>query len=145
MAKDFFTEKQQEAIINAIKSAELNTSGEIQVHIENRCKSKVLDRAVEVFDALKMQNTKLRNGVLFYLAVKDQEFAILGDAGINKVVPPDFWSGIKDLMLEHFKKNEFTEGLCAGIEKAGQKLKAHFPYQEDDVNELPDSISFGKN
>lgn len=129
----------------AIKEAELHTSGEIRVHIENTCKKEVLDRAVEVFDMLHMQKTQLRNGVLFYLAIKDHKFAILGDAGINKVVPENFWDQIKETCIGHFRQGQFAEGLVMGIGMAGQQLKAHFPYQSDDVNELSDDISFQSN
>jgi uncharacterized membrane protein len=145
MAKDLFNEAQQKAIVDSIKAAELNTSGEVQVHIENTCKKEVMDRATEVFKLLNMHKTKLRNGVLFYLAVKDKKFAILGDAGINAVVAPDFWESIKDHMQGEFRQGKFTEGLCEGIRKAGEQLKNHFPYQSDDVNELPDDISFSNN
>jgi len=100
MTKHLFTKEQKEQIVKAIKEAELNTSGEIMVHIEQKCKEEVLDRASGVFDMLNMQNTQLRNGVLFYLAVKDKKFAILGDAGINKKTGEQFWTDIKDLM--HF-------------------------------------------
>ncbi|WMJ72413.1 TPM domain-containing protein [Cytophagaceae bacterium ABcell3] len=143
MAKDFFTEEQKVAIVNSIKTAENKTSGEVQVHIENYCNGEVLDRAAEVFSALNMQNTKLRNGVLFYLAVEDHKFAILGDEGINNVVPDDFWEKIIDMMTGYFIKGLLAEGLCAGIEASGKQLKEHFPVQEDDINELPDDISFG--
>ena len=145
MAKDLFNDAQQKAIVDSIKAAELNTSGEVQVHIENTCKKEVMDRAVEVFNLLNMHKTKLRNGVLFYLAVKDKKFAILGDAGINAVVPADFWASIKDQMQGEFRQTRFTEGLCLGINMAGQQLKSHFPYMSDDVNELPDDISFSNN
>ena len=47
-------------------------------------------------------------------------------------------------MLSHFKKQEFTEGLCKGIEMAGEKLKSHFPLQSNDTNELNNEVSFGK-
>lgn len=144
MASKFFTSKQKQQIINAIKEAELNTSGEIRVHIENHCKKEVLDRAATVFAALKMHKTKLRNGVLFYLAIKDHKFAILGDGGINAVVPDNFWDNIKEMMQHEFTENEFTEGLSSGIKMAGEQLKAHFPYQPDDINELNDDISFGE-
>ena len=90
-----------------------------------------------------MNKTELRNGVLFYLAVKSRKFAILGDSGINAKVPEDFWDKIKEDMAAHFKKGEFTEGLVKGIEEAGKSLKAYFPYKSDDVNELSDDISFG--
>jgi len=144
MPKDQFTATQKKFIENAIKNAELNTSGEIRVHIESKCKGNVLDRASDVFAMLKMHKTELRNGVLFYLALNDHKFAILGDAGINAIVPDDFWESIKELMAEQFAKNNLTSGLVKGIEMAGNKLKEHFPYQKDDVNELSDEISFGK-
>jgi len=143
MASSFFTSEQKKQIVASIKEAELNTSGEIRVHIENHCKKEVLDRASAVFATLDMHKTELRNGVLFYLSIKDHKFAILGDGGINAVVPDDFWSSIKDMMQNKFVEGEFTEGLSAGIKMAGEKLKAHFLYQSDDKNELSDDISFG--
>jgi len=144
MASKFFTTDQKQQIVGAIKNAELNTSGEIRVHIENHCKKEVLDRAAVVFASLKMHKTKLRNGVLFYLAIKDHKFAILGDGGINAVIPDDFWDNTKEMMQQKFKEGEFTEGLSSGIKMAGEQLKSHFPYQSDDVNELDDDISFGE-
>jgi uncharacterized membrane protein len=142
-AADFFTSEQKKQITDAIKQAELNTSGEIRVHFETTCKIDVLDRAAQVFDALKMQKTALRNGVLFYLAIENKQFAILGDAGINQKVPENFWEQIKETMLTHFKTGNFAGGLEQGILMAGEQLKAHFNYQSNDKNELSDEISFG--
>ena len=141
-ARLFFTKEEQQKIVAAIKEAELNTSGEIRVHIENHCKEEALERAAELFYDLKMNHTAARNGILFYLAVKDRKFAIIGDEGINREVEHDFWNDIKDEMISNFKANKFTEGLIAGILKCGDKLKKYFPYQNDDVNELSDEISF---
>jgi uncharacterized membrane protein len=142
----FFTDEEKKSITDAIKRAEKNTSGEIRLHVENNCNSKnVMDRAAEVFAILKMHKTELRNGVLFYLAVKDRKFAILGDGGINAVVAPTFWDEIKSKMVDKFKQNKFSDGLIEAIESAGNQLKTHFPYQSDDVNELPDDISFENN
>ncbi|MBZ4676257.1 MAG: hypothetical protein JG782_876 [Anaerophaga sp.] len=138
-----FTEEQKAEIVNAIKEAELNTSGEIRVHIEKNCAEDVLDRAAFIFEKLKMHKSKLRNGVLFYLAVQERKFAILGDAGINAKVPEGFWDNIKETMLNHFKNGEFTRGLSEGIKMTGEQLKKHFPWKSDDVNELSDEISFG--
>jgi uncharacterized membrane protein len=144
MAEKLFSVSDKKIITDAIKDAEGETSGEIQVHIENHCKIEVMDRAAEVFEKLKMHKTKYRNAVLFYLAVKDHQFAILGDAGINQVVPEDFWEKIKVEMQQNFKQGHFTEGLRKGIEMTGQQLKAHFPFdQKGDNNELSDEISFG--
>jgi uncharacterized membrane protein len=143
MAKHLFSEEQKADIVSAIKEAELNTSGEIRVHLEKSCPEDVMDRASFIFEKLKMHKTELRNGVLFYQAVKDHKYAILGDAGLNAKVPEGFWDGIKDLMLEHFRKEDFSGGLVQGILKSGEQLKVHFPYQTDNVNELSDDISFG--
>ncbi len=141
---NFFTQEEKESIKKSIVEAELNTSGEIRVHIEGVCANDVLDRAAYVFEKLAMHKTEQRNGVLFYLAVKNRKFAILGDAGINKVTPENFWENIKESMSEHFKESRFAEGLITGIKMAGEQLKSHFPYQQDDINELPDDISFGR-
>ena len=127
MAVKLFSPEQKAQIVAAIKAAETQTSGEIQVHIESRCKGSVLDRAAQVFETLKMYQTKERNGVLVYLAVEDHKFAILGDAGINAVVPANFWESTKDLMADFFRQGKFTEGLIEGIHHAGEQLKAHFP------------------
>lgn len=144
-AKNFFTTEQQDDILKAVKKAELNTSGEIRVHIENKCEGEVLARAAYIFKKLGMTKTAQRNGVLFYLAIEHRKFAILGDAGIDAKVAENFWDDVKTLMLNHFKEGRFTEGLTKGIELAGESLKKHFPYQKDDQNELPDDVSFGDN
>jgi len=141
----YFTEENKLQIANAIRVAELNTSGEIRIHIEKYCKGDTLDQAAYVFGKLEMHKTKLRNGVLFYLAIEDRKFAILGDAGINQKVSADFWEKTKEVVLSKFNEGMITEGITSGILMAGEQLKVHFPYQEDDKNELPDDISFGKN
>jgi len=143
--ENFFSTEQKKQITDAIAKAELNTSGEIRLHVEGRCKIDVLDRAAYVFEKLEMHKTEQRNGVLFYLAVYDRKFAILGDVGINQVVPSDFWDSIKETMLGFFKDGKFADGISTGILMAGEQLKANFPYQSDDVNELSDEISFEKN
>lgn len=144
IAANFFTKEQKKQIRDAIARAELNTSGEIRLHVDNRCWIDVLDCAASWFKTLKMHKTEQRNGVLIYLAVKDRKFAIIGDAGINAVTPEDFWDDIREEMLAYFREDKFTGGLIRGIDMAGEQLQAHFPYQSDDKNELPDEISFGK-
>lgn len=145
MAKDIFTDAEQQQVRDAIQEAELNTSGEVKVHIERKLKEDVMDRASFVFEKLELHQTKLRNGVLIYLAIESKEFAILGDVGINQKVPEGFWNSTSLTMLDQFKKGDFVGGLVSGIKEAGTQLKAHFPYQKGDLNELSDDISFGKN
>ena len=142
--KDFLGKENEKLVVKAIEGAEHQTSGEIRVHIESKCKVDVLDRAAWLFKKLKMHETKDRNGVLIYLSIVDHKFAIIGDAGINKVVPEGFWNDVKEMMIGYFSKGEFATGLINGIEMAGEHLKQYFPHQEDDVNELPDEISYGK-
>ena len=143
-ARRFFNKREKDEIQKAILNAELDTSGEIRVHIETHCEAEVLDRVACLFKKIGMQKTELRNGVLIYLAVESHKFAIIGDKGINAVVPENFWGDIKNKMATHFEKEEFVIGLSWGIESAGKQLKKHFPRHSDDINELPDEISFGK-
>ena len=146
MAADspFFGEEEQQRIVAAIQEAERQTSGEIKVHIEKKCTAEnVMDRAKEVFGLLNMHQTQDHNGVLFYLAYEDRKFAIFGDQGIFEKVSETFWNSTKDLLRSNFANNRFADGLCLGIQEAGIQLKKHFPYSSDDVNELPDDISFG--
>jgi uncharacterized membrane protein len=141
--EDFLTAEEEQEIIVAIREAEKNTSGEIRIHIESDTTLDALDRAMEVFHYLKMDNTKLQNGVLIYVAVDAKTFVIYGDKGINDVVPTGFWDSTKDIMQSHFKANRFKEGLIEGVLKAGVQLEQHFPWIHGDTNELPNEISKG--
>jgi uncharacterized membrane protein len=141
-ASTFLTREQQLQIRDAVKDAEGETSGEIRVHIETNLTGNVLDRAAWIFNRIGMHATDERNGVLFYLAVRNKEFAIIGDGGINAKVPENFWDKTKAIIQKHFSQGEYTEGLIEGILMAGNQLKEHFPRKKDDTNELPDEISF---
>jgi uncharacterized membrane protein len=144
-ASSFFTREQQEAIVRAIGEAEHATSGEIRVHLETSCKADVLDEAAWLFRKVGMHKTADRNGVLIYFAINERRFAIIGDTGINSVVPLGFWDEIRDHMKKRFSENLFTEGLTEGIIMAGMQLKEHFPHSKDDINEITDTISFDTN
>ena len=141
VVEDFLTAEEEQEVVEAIRQAELKTSGEIRVHLERTCKDGALERAKELFHQLKMDNTKEENGVLIYVAVDDKKFAICGDRGINTVVPDDFWQSTKDLMQTEFKNKKFKTGLVKGITFAGEQLAHFFPWNDDDVNELSDEIS----
>ncbi len=140
----FLSPQEEQEIVNAIVEAEKNTSGEVRVHIERKSNKAPFERAQEVFYTLEMQHTKNRNAVLFYVGTEDHSFVILGDQGINEVVEDDFWDSTKDLVISHFKNQNYKQGLIEGILKAGQKLKNFFPYEPDtDTDELPNEISKG--
>ena len=142
-ARNFLTKEEQAQIVDAIKQAENKTSGEIRVHLENSCKGDALDRAANLFAKLDMHKAALRNGVLIYLSIDDHKFCIIGDAGITEKVAENFWKDITDSAIALFKEGKFTEGLITAITMSGDALKADFPVADDDVNELPDEISFG--
>lgn len=139
----FLSKEQETEVVDAIREAELNTSGEIRVHFEKSLNLDPINRAQELFYHLEMDKTQFKNGVLFYVAVDDHKFAIIGDEGIDKVVPDDFWESIKDEVINEFKKGNPTQGLVLGILHAGEKLKEYFPYGDKDENELSDEISKG--
>ncbi|MBT0606685.1 TPM domain-containing protein [Aequorivita echinoideorum] len=148
--EDFLNKEEEAAVIEAIRTAEKNTSGEIRVHLEASSISAeteehidAFDRAAEVFDMLHMDNTKESNGVLIYIAVDDRTLVIMGDKGINDIVGQDFWESTKNIIVSHFKNGNMKEGLVKGILMAGEQLKKHFPYRKYDKNELPDTISVG--
>lgn len=144
MAK-FLTKEQEQTVIQAIKDAEMATSGEIRVHIEAKCKADdALTRAKEVFAELKMHETELRNGTIIYVATKDHKIAIWGDEGIHNKVGQDFWDQELELITRYFMADDYETGLKEAVLKIGEKLKEYFPYQTDDLNELPDDISYGE-
>lgn len=142
--KNFLSESQKQDIVNAIVTAENGTSAEVRVHLDSMCLGNPVTAAIKQFDQLGMHNTKDKNGVLIYVAYKSRKCAIVGDEGINAVVPANFWDECYATMTTHFKSDDFGGGIAAAILKVGEKLKEFFPYQSDDVNELSDEISFGK-
>lgn len=139
--EQFLNDQQEQEVINAIRQAEKNTSGEIRVHFEKSLDQDALKRAQEVFFQLEMDKTMFKNGVLFYVAVDDHKFAIIGDEGIDKVVPNNFWESVRDEVITEFVKGDHSKGLVLGILHAGEKLKEYFPYGDKDENELSDEIS----
>lgn len=138
----FFSETDEQRIITAIREAEMNTSGEIRVHLESDPKGDIMKEALRTFHRLGMHKTKQRNGVLILLAPQQRQFAIIGDEGIDEVVPEDFWNEERDIIQEHFRRGDYGDGVVAAIQRVGEKLKAFFPRQDDDVNELSDEISY---
>ncbi len=141
--EDFLTDAEEAEVVEAIQLAEKNTSGEIRVHLEKSTSTDIIKHAVEVFFALDMDNTKDRNGVLIYIAVKDKKFAIYGDRGINEKVEANFWETTKNCIQENLKQGKHKQALIEGIAMAGEQLKKHFPYHKNDTNELSNEISKG--
>lgn len=142
MPKGLFTSEEKLEVVRAIKEAELNTSGDIKVHFEKTAKRPdTFGRALQVFADMSMHHTINRNAVLIYLATKDKRFAIVADKGIHDIVPPSFWTHLKKNLEDKFRSDMFAEGLKEAIFLIGQQMKHHFPYFNNDDNELSDEIS----
>ena len=143
--KPFFSKEENEKIVLSIQDAERQTSGEIRLFVEGHCKYvDPLDRAAEIFANLQMEKTELRNGVLFYVAVKDKQLAIFADSGIHAAAGDKFWKETVRQILSVFSKESVVAGIVATVSKIGDALKSHFPYDKEvDKNELPDEIIFG--
>ena len=141
-----FSDSEKSLILQAVKQAEQRTSGEIRVFVESRCRFlNPLDRAVEVFHQLKMGATEKRNAVLVYVALKDKQLAILGDAGIHEQVGDQFWNERVAQMLAEFNGSNYIKGISDCVLKIGEALATHFPYDgKSDKNELSDEIVFGR-
>ena len=137
-----FTEQEQDLISSAIAEAEKATSGEIRIAIDKHCEGDAFERATAYFSKLGMDKTSKHNGVLIYLAPEDRKFAIIGDSGINRLVPEDFWETTKIAMQQHFAAGDLANGIITGVMLAGEKLSAFFPFQSGDINELPNDIIF---
>jgi uncharacterized membrane protein len=145
-SKPLLSDTEEEQIVAAIRAAEKNTSGEVRVYVESKCRFvDPVDRAIEVFYGLKMQQTDEHNGVLIYVALKDHQLAVYGDEGIHKKVGASFWQNAVAQMLQYFNKQNYVSGICEVVTAIGKTLEKEFPYQpNDDKNELPDAIVFGK-
>lgn len=145
IAEQLLSDQAKIHIEEEVRLAELNTSAEIRVHVEDECKEFVLDRASFIFSELEMHKTEQRNGILLYAAFKDRKLAVIGDVGINVKVDSTFWNDVKDKMIEHFRKSEFETGIIEGVRMIGVKIKSEFPIRSDDRNEITNRISEGKD
>jgi uncharacterized membrane protein len=144
--KEFFTDEEKQTIVDAVRIAEQRTSGEVRVFVESRCRYvNAIDRAVEIFENLQMQNTELRNATLVYVAIKDRQLAVFGDEGIHQKVGNEYWANQVMKMINAFNRDNIAEGIRQCVLNIGEALATHFPYDRNtDKNELPDDIVFGK-
>lgn len=141
-SSDFLTDSQEQQIIAAIQKVEQQTSGEVRVHLEQTCAGEPLERASVIFHELGMDETQLQNGVLIYIATEDHKAAVYAGKGIHTQVEEDFWSDVLEILIAHFKKQEYEEGIEEAVLTVGAKLKELYPYQEGQTNELSNEISY---
>jgi uncharacterized membrane protein len=141
-AKNFFDASEQQMIVDAITQAELNTSGEIRLHLENFCIGNELKAAKKVFSKLKMHETKDRNGVLIYIATLSHKIAVIGDIGIHQRLGDEFWKKVVDELIEKFRADKKAEALAGCIIECGKQLGKFFPRSSEDKDELTNTISY---
>jgi uncharacterized membrane protein len=144
--KEIFIPEEKQRIVNAVQQSEQRTSGEIRVFVESRCRYvDAMDRAAEIFFQLKMDQTKDRNAVLLYVAIKDRQLAVLGDEGIHRKVGNEYWNKEVSEMIKEFNRDNYAEGIIQCVKDIGEALHSFFPYDSQiDKNELPDDIVFGR-
>ncbi len=144
--KEFFTDEEKQNIVDAVRSAEQRTSGEVRVFVESHCRYvNAIDRAVEIFENLQMEKTEQRNATLVYVAIKDRQLAVFGDEGIHQKVGNEYWANEVMKMINAFNRDNIAEGIRQCVINIGEALALHFPYSRTtDKNELPDDIVFGK-
>jgi len=144
--KEFFTDEEKQNIVDAVRNAEQRTSGEVRVFVESHCRYvNAIDRAVEIFENLQMQNTERRNATLVYVAIKDRQLAVFGDEGIHQKVGNEYWANEVMKMINAFNRDNIAEGIRQCVLNIGEALALHFPYDRNtDKNELPDDIVFGR-
>ena len=144
--KEFFSAEDKAQIVEAIRLAEKETSGEIRIFVESKnAFMDPIDRAAEVFFKLKMQETEHRNAVLLYIAMKHHELALFADEGIYKKAGAEYWNNAVKNMISQFTRDNISNGIEQCVKQIGETLKEKFPYSPtDDRNELPDEIVFGK-
>jgi uncharacterized membrane protein len=143
-AEDLLSTGDLERVRDAVRNAEARTSGEIRVHLDDTIVDNVLDHAAFIFEELGMHRTQDRNGVLIYVSVAQRRAAVIGDEGLHKKLPHGYWNETLGVILEQFKAGRYCEGLCMGVERLGEQLRAHFPRANDDRNELSDEVSIGR-
>lgn len=144
--KPFFTAAEQKQLVDAIRMAEQQTSGEIRIYVESKNPMvDVVERAEEVFYKLKMEHTEHRNGVLLYMAIKHKELALFGDEGIYNATGEEYWKQNVASIIAGITEEKMIESVCNAVLQIGKTLKEKFPYEKNtDKNELPDEIVFGK-
>ncbi|MDO4762989.1 MAG: TPM domain-containing protein [Flavobacteriaceae bacterium] len=140
----YLSEQEIEALVEVVKTAEDYSTGEIRVHIDSSTEEEKAEVAFEVFQKLKMHETKDRNAVLFHINFHQRYLTIIGDEGIHKKVCQSFWDKIHDEITSEFAKGNYFKGLSEGILKTGVELKKYFPIEGENPNELPNEITFSQ-
>ena len=134
--------EEQNRLLDKIARIEKRSSGEVRIHVTDRRVKDPLDAARRTFTSLGMASTRRRNGVLVFLSLPSRRFAIVGDEGIDRVTPPEYWDGLRDALARRLAAGQYCEGLLEILDRVEAVLAEHFPYEKGDVDELPDDISY---
>ena len=98
-----------------------------------------LSKIVKLLDVIPSHPASLNEDYLTIeeMALNDKQMRVFKDWLTDKI------DGIYVYIDPEFRNGEFAEGLEKAVSAVGEKLKAYFPYHENDTNEQPDDISFG--
>jgi uncharacterized membrane protein len=139
--KQFLSKLEHDQIVDAIRAAESNTSGEIRVYIQRgKLNTDPLISAQRKFHRLGMHKTRECNAVLIFIAPRAHKFAVVGDKAIHEKCGEEFWQRVVDAMRAHFQNEKFSDAILEGIEEIGRLLSTHFPQTSTSSNELPDDV-----
>lgn len=139
---NFLTNQQIASLVEAIKSAEDHSTGEIRVHIDSNTENRDAKTAFDVFKKFDMDKTAERNAVLFHVNFEQKYLTIIGDIGIHEKVKQSYWDHLHDYITAEFAKGNYHQALKSAILETGLELKKHFPVKGENPNQLSNEITF---
>ncbi|MES2661089.1 MAG: TPM domain-containing protein [Verrucomicrobiota bacterium] len=138
--KPILTETEETLLVEAIREQELRTSAEIRICVSYKHLWRHERYAWKVFERAGMRNTRRRNGVLIAMMPRIKKVVVIGDTGIDAVVPQDFWKETVAAMIHEMHKSAALPALREGLRRVGDVLAVHWPREDGDANELTDEI-----
>lgn len=83
-----------------------------------------------------LYRTREETGVLIYISVFERRVWVLGDRGINAVIPEGHWKDVVAMIIQAIKDRRPGEGICHAIGDVSRILQEKFPIRHNDQNEL---------
>lgn len=140
---DVLSDGGNELIEKAVAEAESCTSGEVVVRLKQSVDTTaqtVREAAFEEFLRLGVKETRLRNGILLFIALDQQQVELIADEGIYKVVPQGTWQRVVDIITLGFRAGVPAHAIVMGVKLISDLLSSHFPPLPTDTNELSDRV-----
>ncbi len=100
----------------------------------------VREAALAAFYSEGLYKTRESNGILLFVSVLEHKVWILADAGINDRIDKAVWENIVADITRGIKAGRRCEAICEAVRRIGSVLRAQFPYQKSDTDELHNLI-----